>query len=253
MCLVALAWRAHARWPLVVAGNRDERHARPSAPADWWDDPSSVCGGRDLVAGGSWLAVHRSGRLAVVTNHPGRAAAPGAPSRGGLVTGFLLAREGAGTFLDRLAAQADRYAGFCLAVVGPDDAGLLTATGSPAVAQPLAPGITVLSNGDPQAHWPKTAWLREAMTLKIDTDDLTVESLMTLLSRREPVRAVAGSDLPALQRATPFIVGGSYGTRASTVVRFDRQGRGELVERRFAPDGTPAGESVHRFAIEPCG
>ncbi|MCE7896984.1 MAG: hypothetical protein DYH19_09470, partial [Gammaproteobacteria bacterium PRO8] len=55
MCLVAIAWRAHPRYPLIIVANRDEDHGRPAAPAAWWPDASQVFGGRDLRAGGSWL------------------------------------------------------------------------------------------------------------------------------------------------------------------------------------------------------
>lgn len=37
MCLVFVAWRAHPRYRLVVAANRDEYHARPTAPAAPWE------------------------------------------------------------------------------------------------------------------------------------------------------------------------------------------------------------------------
>ena len=37
MCLVFVAWRVHPRCRLVVAANRDEYHARPTAPAAVWE------------------------------------------------------------------------------------------------------------------------------------------------------------------------------------------------------------------------
>ena len=36
MCLLALAWNVHPRWRLLLAGNRDEFHARPTAPLAPW-------------------------------------------------------------------------------------------------------------------------------------------------------------------------------------------------------------------------
>ena len=33
MCLILVAWQAHADYPLVLAANRDEFHARAAAPA----------------------------------------------------------------------------------------------------------------------------------------------------------------------------------------------------------------------------
>ena len=36
MCLLVLAWRKHPRYRLIVAANRDEYHARPTAPMAVW-------------------------------------------------------------------------------------------------------------------------------------------------------------------------------------------------------------------------
>jgi hypothetical protein len=62
MCLVAFAWNVHPRWRLVLAGNRDEFHARPSAPLARWEGDASILAGRDLQAGGTWLGLGAGGR-----------------------------------------------------------------------------------------------------------------------------------------------------------------------------------------------
>ena len=67
MCLVAFAWKTHPRWRLVMAGNRDELHARPTAPLAAWAD-APVLAGRDLRSGGTWMGLGPAGRVAVVTN-----------------------------------------------------------------------------------------------------------------------------------------------------------------------------------------
>ena len=46
MCVVALAWRVHPDWPLILVGNRDEFHERPSAALAAWDDGSGIVAGR---------------------------------------------------------------------------------------------------------------------------------------------------------------------------------------------------------------
>ena len=92
MCLILVAWRAHAEFPLLLAANRDEYHARPAAPAAWWPTPA-ILAGRDLSAGGTWLGVARDGRFAALTNFrdPARPQRT-APSRGDLVPATLAAR-----------------------------------------------------------------------------------------------------------------------------------------------------------------
>jgi len=47
MCLIVVAVAASARYPLLVAANRDEQHARPTQAAAWWAGAPHVLGGRD--------------------------------------------------------------------------------------------------------------------------------------------------------------------------------------------------------------
>src|SRR5690606_19920936 len=88
MCLIAVAWRATGRRPLIVAANRDESHARPTEPAHWWPDAPRILAGRDALAGGTWLGVDAAGRFAAVTNLRGAAPLVGQRSRGTLVADF---------------------------------------------------------------------------------------------------------------------------------------------------------------------
>lgn len=71
MCTVIVAWQCFPDAPLVVAANRDELFGRPSdRPLQLQHDPPRW-GGRDRVAGGTWLAVDPAGRIGAVTNrHP---------------------------------------------------------------------------------------------------------------------------------------------------------------------------------------
>jgi uncharacterized protein with NRDE domain len=79
VCTVLLAWRCHAEAPVVLAANRDELIVRPSAPPGPLQVSPLIVGGRDLVAGGTWLAVAADGTLCAVTDrHPGEGP-PAAP------------------------------------------------------------------------------------------------------------------------------------------------------------------------------
>ena len=49
MCLVFVGWRRHPRYRLVVAANRDEYHARPTAPAAPWGDERAWAGAEGLA------------------------------------------------------------------------------------------------------------------------------------------------------------------------------------------------------------
>ncbi len=80
MCSIILSIGAEG---VFAAANRDEMTNRPwEAPAEYWP---GICGGRDSVAGGTWLALNRHGVMAAVLNREGTLGpAPGKESRGGL-------------------------------------------------------------------------------------------------------------------------------------------------------------------------
>ena len=111
MCLLALAWNVHPRWRLLLAGHRDEFHARPTAPLAPWASAPHVLAGRDLQSGGTWAGADRQGRMAVVTNvRDPRIQVPGAPSRGQLAAGFLQSPDGADHRASGLLAAAEAWA-----------------------------------------------------------------------------------------------------------------------------------------------
>lgn len=71
MCTLIIAHEPEAEWPVLLASTRDEFRARRwEPPAEWWPDEfPGVIGGRDLEAGGTWLAVNPAERrVAVVLN-----------------------------------------------------------------------------------------------------------------------------------------------------------------------------------------
>ena len=244
MCLIAFRWDPGHPTPLVVAANRDEFDARPTAPADWWEG-GRILAGRDLQGGGTWMGVSREGRFAALTNirEPARFD-PAAPSRGALVVDFLAGGEAAGDYLARLRPQADRYNGFNLLVF--DGREVLGFESRAARVVRLAPGVHGVSNAAFDTPWPKVAALTAGMAG--EPDDATLFACLA-----DPRRA-PDPDLPAtgvsleIERAlsAAFIRMPGYGTRASTVVRLGRD-RIEFTERRFEA-GVAAGEGRFRFA-----
>jgi uncharacterized protein with NRDE domain len=260
MCLLVLAWRCHPRYELVVAANRDEFHARPSAPlAAWPDMPgvAGVAGGRDLQAGGAWFAVDGRRRFGIVTNFRefGRRRRS-APSRGGLIPAFLAGTESAEAWLNRLEVDAPGYAGFNL-LLG-DHHGLWYASNrADRFARPLDPGIYGLSNEFLDTPWPKVVRVRhqfEAALASTEADDRSWLSmqLFAMLEDREPApeELVPPGDLPhewARKLSAPFVLDATYGTRCSTILTVDVDGALALTERRFDAAGRTTGESEHRL------
>jgi hypothetical protein len=87
MCTVVLLRRPGARWPLLLAANRDELRSRPwRPPGRHWPDRPEVVAGLDEQAGGSWLGVNDFGLVTTVLNRIGTLGPEvGKRSRGELV------------------------------------------------------------------------------------------------------------------------------------------------------------------------
>ena len=249
MCLVVIAVDRHPEFRLIVAANRDEFHGRPAQEAHWWPDRPDLLGGRDLLAGGTWLAVSRKGRFALVTNDRDAEPKRGRrPSRGLLVTGFLTSGLSPLEYFGDIDAGA--YAGFNLIAGGDSLAYLSNRDGA---AQPLAAGLYGLSNAQLDTPWEKVRRSKTRLAKLIDENRVDETALLRLLADREkaPVDEVVAGPLPfetAHAITAPFIVTPDYGTRCSTVVTVDRAGRWRFLERRFDAAGTMTGES--RFAFD---
>lgn len=257
MCLLVVAWQTHPRYRLVVAGNRDEFHERPTAPLGWWSDEPGVLAGRDLRAGGTWLALSRSGRFGLVTNFRDAEAAvrADAPSRGALVPAFLRHSGGAAAYLEDLQARATRYAGFNLLLGDATGLHYYTNVGG-AAPRVLGPGIYGLSNHRLDEPWPKLVRTRERFATVLHDPDPAPAALLDLLGDTTPAALddVPDAGLPAdLERAlsAPFVRHERYGTRCSTVVLVAHDGRTTVYERRFEPTGAQSGASRLEFAGHP--
>jgi uncharacterized protein with NRDE domain len=257
MCLIAIAWRVHPRFPLALIANRDEAHARPTAAAGFDPDAPDVYGGRDLVQGGSWLQASTRGRLAAVTNVRAGIANETAPrSRGALVRDFVRGESDAGVSLASLAPVAAAFGRFNL--LAWDGNALVFASNHPGFAShPVAPGLHAMSNGAFDAPWPKSthathaldAWLQSPAASTTETPGIA--TLAPLLDALADTGVAPDDALPdtgvglALERALspPFVRGERYGTRCSSVVLV---GTDAIVfaERRFGPDAAPLGERV---------
>lgn len=236
MCLIAIAWQAHPRYPLIVAANRDEWRYRASAPLARWPD-SAIIAPRDLVAGGTWIAVSRDGRFAAVTNvRNAHAHDPTRRSRGALVTGFVLGSETPIAAALRVGGSAADYAPFNL-VLGDHEA-LLAINSRERVPRRLAPGVHALSNGGLDADWPKTRHARAGMSAALSQLDPEPALWQLLADRAQPDDAAlpdTGVGLDIERRLAPaFIDIDGYGTRSSTLVLRDAGG-GRIVERCFDP------------------
>lgn len=252
MCLLVLAWNHHPRYGLIFAGNRDEFHARPAAPMGWWDDQPQILGGRDLQAGGTWLAVSRRGSFGVVTNFRDiERPLPGAPSRGTLITRYLAGKAEPGAFTKGLAPTANDYGGFNL-LLADEQAMMYASNRLPGFSRTLTAGMHGLSNHLLDTPWPKLELTRRRFERLLGFEQPPFDELFEMLNDRTPAEdhllpdTGVGREWERLL-SSPFIVSERYGTRCSTVLRIGRDGRVEIRERRFDAAGRIAGVSEFEF------
>jgi uncharacterized protein with NRDE domain len=247
MCLILLALRAVPHRPWLLLGNRDEYHGRPTAAAAVWNDNADVYGGRDLEAGGSWLAMHRSGRFATVTNVRAGPPRRGQRSRGDLVVGFVRGTASPERYAADITTLRDDFGPFNL-IVGD----LQSAWGASTLSETpwrFDDGVHVLSNGPPRSHWPKTKRLSDRFHEAVRGDDATLLDLLGD-THEPPDAALPDTGIgPELERflAPVFIRGNEYGTRASTLAYARDDGTCVLYERRFGPRGDAEGETRLTF------
>ena len=249
MCLIAIAVHASSRYPIVIAANRDEFYDRPTRSLHLWDDDPNIAGGRDLRAGGTWLAVTRDGRFAAVTNIRGNDGPPNPRSRGeasaqaqgdlaaaaGDRRGIPRQRRGAlvGDFVRSNvpplayaeSIRAEDYAGFHL-LAGDRESVAHVATDT--AARLLDDGIFAVSNAPAPIDWPKIVLAREAMVRALEGD--VVDGLMRFLTtpRGGPIEEEVFVALPDR----------GYGTRSSTVVVMTNDG---IVMKEISH---PSGDSI---------
>ena len=252
MCLLAFDWQPQAPTPLRLIGNRDEFHERPALPLHHWNH-APITGGQDLEAGGSWLAVNHMGRVAALTNvrDPQLATPPNAPSRGELVRQALTCAD-IESWLERLRHQAHSYAGFNLLVATPQTLWHMHRGRQHTTLTRVSAGVHVLSNADLDTPWLKAIKLKDALLKEARTSASGAISHWPEAS----LKAIQQSDeapwesLPdtgiglALEKklSAAFIVGDTYGTRATTWLTLQRDGRIQMTETSFGPMAETEGE-----------
>jgi len=255
MCLLIFAHRTAPRYPLVVAANRDEFHARATAPSGFWRDNPAVLAGRDLEQGGTWMGVTRTGRFAAVTNYRDPAGPVAAPrSRGELPLQYLAGDTGPGAYLEALAGRAGEYAGFNL-LVGDREELWYFSNSAATGATPLPPGVYGLSNAALDTPWPKVILGKARLRSLLETGDISHPSLATVVADKEKANPHSLSELGLNgamdpQLSAQFIVTEVYGTRSSTTLWTDDRERVHWRERSFDNHGLPTRQQEETFTLQ---
>ena len=243
MCFLLFSINDHPEYPLILAANRDEHYRRPTQSAQFWEEHPNLIAGRDLSQGGTWLGITKSGRLAALTNYRSpESKQDDRPSRGHLVSDYLQNNESAASYLEKLSKTDQQYNGFNL-IVGTIER-LYYYSNKAKQVQIIDKGIFGLSNHLLDTPWPKIEYGKQHFKTLCDPENHPdPKQLFALLSSRDlaPQGKLPDTGVGLeLERklSSIFITGGNYGTRCSTVITVDKQGKVNFRERTF--DGQPA-------------
>ena len=254
MCLIFFSVDNHPVYKMIVAGNRDEFYARKTASADYWPDHPQILGGRDLEAGGTWLAMNKNGRISFITNFrdPSHINVH-APTRGKLVSDFVLGNDSPYNYLKSIESDEKKYNGFNL-VTG-DDRGFSYLSNYGGETKMLAPGFYGLSNHLLDTPWPKVTSGKRLLAPVLNQRNIDSHDVFEILHNelRADDSKLPDTGVPIdLERAlsSMFIKTPNYGSRCSTVVLITHTGEVDFSERVYDPASDKFTVQNFKFKIE---
>lgn len=283
--MLVVARRVHPRYPLIVVANRDEVLDRPTEPLHEWATDnvglagagsagagsagaagagsgavvagSSIVAGRDVTAGGTWLALGAGARFAAVTNvREGGPVLPAPESRGALPVDALTGPVPVTGFAHHIVDRLDDYGAVNL-LAGDLDELWWASNRSSRGPLALGAGVHGLSNAALDTPWPKVVGAVRDVRALMGTDAMSgpgwSETLLDLLADRRKALPphLPRTGVPLLQEwklSSRFVrVGNWYGTRSTTAVRIDQHGTADVVERTWDSKGRIAGTVRYRI------
>lgn len=243
MCLLVLAYKIHPEYKVILAANRDEFYERPTRALHNWDDEPTVFAGKDLEAGGTWCGINTSGQFAALTNYRDlRLLKSSAPSRGYLVTDYLVQQANPEQYTNNLSSAASVYNGYNIITGTTDEcwyySNMLT---SP---QQLQPGLYGLSNHLLDTPWFKVEKIKHLVLPILHSQTLRspmqlISALFEMLCHNEQADESVLPDTGIgleMERvlSSMFICSPRYGTRSSSVLLINNSNEIYFSEQTFA-------------------
>ncbi|CAA0367427.1 conserved hypothetical protein [Alteromonas alvinellae] len=260
MCILFIANKMRDDYPLLIAANRDEFYARPTAPSTFWENHPHLLAGQDLEAGGTWMGVTRNGDIAALTNvRDPHNINKNAVSRGELVANWLEqspAPKGnaeQSAYLAKLEKTRQRYNGYNL-LFGNVNA-LQVYNNVNNSTHSIDTGVYGLSNADIATPWPKVTQGVTALSDYIEQQSTINDDDLFDILRHEnkaedahlPDTGIGYEWEKAL--SSIFIQSEKYGTRTSTLLLVDRNNTLTWKERRFSDKGEAQETRAFSFSI----
>jgi uncharacterized protein with NRDE domain len=229
MCLIIFSFKQQKEYPLIIAANRDEFYERETKTLDLWDKNSDIIAGKDLRSGGTWMGINKKTKqFAAITNYRDPSNfKQNAKSRGIIVSSFLETEIDADNFIKRLQSEKDDYNGFNLILGNKDEIYYYSnINNSP---EKLGPGIHGLSNHLLNTEWPKIKKSKKDLEKAFNSENITEKSIQTLLNDKvfpDKELPETGMGIEWERLLSPvFVKSEIYGTRASSVLIFDKNNK----------------------------
>lgn len=240
MCLLIVWHHSIADAPMVLAANRDELLARPATAMTVLREAAPrVLGGRDQLAGGTWLAVNEHGVFAGLTNLP-LSRDPALRSRGELPLIAVEHRDARAAVSALCALRASEFNPCWLLVGDRQSLHYVDFTGGEtAAARALEPGIHVLENRPLDAPSPKVDRVR-ALAAKRAPETTLTDYLRAILADHEVPSAPSAAARP-IETEAACVHSALYGTRSSELIAIPESG----APRVWFTDGPPCTNPLH--------
>jgi len=260
MCLLFIANTVNKNYKLILAANRDEFYDRPAIPADFWKEHPGLLAGKDLKAGGTWLGITKTGRIAALTNYRDlKNIKPGAPSRGNITTDFLAGNDTPEEYYNNIKDTAPDYNGFNLLIGNagsryPEN-NLFYFSNISGEFKKLATGIYGLSNSFLDTSWPKVERIKLRLGELVNKDEFSTDDAFNILNDTDAAAdellpdTGIGIDLERLLSSV-FIKSPVYGTRCSTLILIDREDKVTFIEKTYIPERDAFTDSRFEFILE---
>ncbi len=255
MCLIVFSYQENKEslkaFPgsLILAANRDEYYERPTESMHWWES-EGVLAGKDLQAGGTWLAISDDGRFAAITNYKEPTNGnTDLKSRGELVSNYITSKEVTSSeYLENI--KRKNYAGFNL-LLG-DKEGIHYFSNRTEEIDKLEPGIhavgNLLLNSQTKKYIKVKNQFKELLQTNPDEDGL-LEFMKGDSGDLSDLDMAGFKETEHEEIPYRFIKSDYYGTRNTTIITINETGEYKISEQNFSENGKKLEKTSFQFKL----
>jgi uncharacterized protein with NRDE domain len=245
MCILFIALKQHAKYPVIICANRDEFHDRPTQSMHVWPHKNIVAG-KDLQAGGTWLGLTKSQQFSALTNfrQPDLIDAT-KTSRGDLVIKALSQSNidaNHQKIKSHLESKSDIYNGFNLIYGSLEKLQCFDSVNKS--TRIMENGVFSICNGALEDSWPKMTLGEQQLSQLISDKPESIDhhSLLEIMTNTSQAtdEQLPKTGLPLDKEkllSSIFITSPTYGTRSTIIITKDVTGEVNVTEATYHPSG----------------